>query len=120
MLKAIHAYASDFYSRNLGEGAVVDFHSLDETALLCMGILLEEMADGVLGDTGDLAFTEGEAVEPEARRGDAMGRESSGNVSTGEVQAMSVPTKIMTEEDSASPVPRSSKRRKTRHHGNGG
>ena len=34
--------------------------SLDETALLALGILLEEMAGYVLGETGDLAFVEGE------------------------------------------------------------
>ena len=60
LLKAIHAYASDFY----GSGAVGDthndFHSLDETALIAMGILLEEAAKEILGGMGDLAFVEDE------------------------------------------------------------
>ncbi len=38
---------------------------MDETALIALGILIEETARGVLGETGDLAFTEadGEAEE---------------------------------------------------------
>ena len=43
----------------------MDFESMDETALLALGILLEEMAEHVLGDTGDLAFVEGEQIEEE-------------------------------------------------------
>lgn len=43
----------------------MDFVSMDETALLALGILLEEMAEHVLGDTGDLAFVEGEQIEEE-------------------------------------------------------
>ena len=43
----------------------MDFESMDETALLALGILLEEMAEYVLGDTGDLAFAEGEQIEEE-------------------------------------------------------
>lgn len=56
LLKAIHAYASDFY------GALPDgqdsFGSMDETALIAMGILLEEATVEGLGGTGDLAFVE--------------------------------------------------------------
>ena len=33
---------------------------MDETALLAMGILIEEAAKESLGETGDLTFTEGE------------------------------------------------------------
>ena len=58
LLKAIHAYASDFYSRATTTRGVIDFQSFDETALLGLGLLIEEMADHVLGDTGDLAFVE--------------------------------------------------------------
>lgn len=60
MLKAIHAYASDFYGRAVKGRGMVDFESLDETALLAVGVLMEEMAGEVLGETGDLAFVEGE------------------------------------------------------------
>ena len=60
LLKAIHAYASDFYGRAVKGRGKVDFESLDETALLAMGILMEEMARDALRETGDLAFVEGE------------------------------------------------------------
>ncbi|WPH03828.1 Hypothetical protein R9X50_00671100 [Acrodontium crateriforme] len=60
LLKIIHAYASDFYHRRTADGKPESFKSLDETALLAMGILLEEAADEALGATGDLAFVEGE------------------------------------------------------------
>ena len=97
LLKAIHTYASDFYSKALAPPSLADnnnlneeqqqrrtgkihnhdgvddeetklmpteadisYHSMDETALIAMGILLEEMANGVIGETGDLAFTEAE------------------------------------------------------------
>ena len=63
LLKAIHAYASDFYGRAVKGKGMVDFESLDETALLAVGILMEEMAGDVLGETGDMAFVEGEDDE---------------------------------------------------------
>jgi len=63
LLKAIHTYASDFYQRATKNKGAIDFESLDETALLCFGILLEETARHVLGDTGDLAFVEGEEID---------------------------------------------------------
>lgn len=50
---------------------VVDFESLDETALLSLAILLEEMSAHVLGETGDLAFVEGEEDE-ELSDGDSL------------------------------------------------
>ncbi len=76
LLKAVHAYASRFYER-LGQrhdtgsrndcfvGARhVDEQSMDETALLAFGILLEEAGREVLGRRGDLVFTEGLSDEP--------------------------------------------------------
>lgn len=64
LLKTIHAYASDFYANAAPDGGKSDFKSLDETALLAMGILLEEAAAEALGKTGDLALVEA-AVEDE-------------------------------------------------------
>lgn len=91
LLKALHTYASDFYGRtydprghrikrrrkvkcdNGAEGvrakkerlrACQDFKSMDETALLAMGVLMEEMMRESVGETGDLAFTQ----EGERRR----------------------------------------------------
>ena len=59
LLKAIHTYASDFYSRATVDRGQVDFSSMDESALLALGILLEEAAEHVLGPTGDMVFVEG-------------------------------------------------------------
>lgn len=59
MLKAVHAYASDFYGSGALKDSRGDFRSLDETALIATGILLEEAAAASLGETGDLAFVEG-------------------------------------------------------------
>lgn len=36
---------------------------MDETALIAMGILLEEAAKESLGETGDMALVEGEEIE---------------------------------------------------------
>jgi hypothetical protein len=41
---------------------------LDETALLALGILAEELCQEILGDTGDMVFTEGEARETSGRQ----------------------------------------------------
>lgn len=38
---------------------------MDETALIAFGILLEESAREMMGETGDLAFTEGADVDEE-------------------------------------------------------
>lgn len=69
MLKAMHGYASHFYealdqrldSTGRGSAKRVDEKSMDETALLAFGILLEEAARDSLGKHGDLVFTEGVA-----------------------------------------------------------
>lgn len=60
LLKAVHAYASNFYGRR---GEKADFCSLNETALMAFGVLLEEWADGLLGRGGEGVFVEGEVVK---------------------------------------------------------
>lgn len=62
MLEAIHAYTADFYDRTNADRGRTDWKSMDETALIAMGILLEEMAKESLGDTGDMVLVEGEKV----------------------------------------------------------
>ena len=62
LLKAIHCYASDFYSRAVPNAGTGDWKTFDETALLAMGILMEEAARESIGRTGDLVFTEGEEL----------------------------------------------------------
>ena len=44
------------------DGGQHDIKSMDETALLAFGILLEESAAHVLGENGDMVFVEGEAI----------------------------------------------------------
>jgi hypothetical protein len=64
LLKAIHEYSSEFYgtlNRHQGiseSGRNLDEGSMDETALLAFGILLEEAGREVLGRRGHLVFTE--------------------------------------------------------------
>lgn len=68
LLKAVHGYSSRFYE-HLHRGnkhrmtrrrrGNVDARSMDETALLAVGILLEESGKHVLGKRGDTVFTEG-------------------------------------------------------------
>ncbi|MCJ1350495.1 MAG: hypothetical protein MMC33_000476 [Icmadophila ericetorum] len=60
LLKAIHIYAADFYNRATIEKGLKDFRSMDGTALLALGILLEEKANEELGEAGDMVFVEGE------------------------------------------------------------
>ncbi|KAL9013068.1 MAG: hypothetical protein Q9173_002205 [Seirophora scorigena] len=61
LLKAVHTYASDFYGAGLGkhEEGMVSFGSMDETALMAVGILLEEAVGRLVEGTGDLVFVEG-------------------------------------------------------------
>lgn len=58
LLKTIHAYVADYYARTTPDEGRSDERSLDETALIAMGILLEEAAAKCIGKTGDLALVE--------------------------------------------------------------
>ena len=112
LLKAIHTYASDFYGRATANGGLLDFESLDETALLSLGILLEEMAEHVLGDTGDLAFVEGEDID-KAAHGPAKGTQTmNAEVTKSSKTASTAPASA---ETSNSEVKQRHKRRKIRH-----
>ena len=57
LLKALHAYASEYYSVLAGNDDL-NFKSLDETALLALGVLVEEAATAALRETGHLALVE--------------------------------------------------------------
>lgn len=60
LLEALHAYVSAIYSKTpMPGGYQSTWKFMDETALIALGILMEETAGRILGDTGDLAFTEG-------------------------------------------------------------
>ena len=79
LLKAIHAYTSDFYARATLDSGKCDYRSMNETALLAIGILLEEAAVEVLGETGDMVLVEPERMgivlpEDRATRHQVIGR----------------------------------------------
>ncbi|KAH8820895.1 hypothetical protein F5884DRAFT_65424 [Xylogone sp. PMI_703] len=68
LLKALHCYASDFYANATPDHGASDWRSLDETALIALGILMEETCKEVLGESGDLVFTEGQEIEDHPRK----------------------------------------------------
>ncbi|KAH8153488.1 uncharacterized protein LAJ45_02301 [Morchella importuna] len=63
LLIAVHQYVADFYGAH-GMGAV-SYRSMDETALLAVGMLLEETVKSCLGEDGDLALIEQESSSEE-------------------------------------------------------
>ncbi len=63
LLKAVHAYASDFYSLATHDRGKYDFKSLDETAMIAMGLLLEEAAREMLEENGDMALVQAGGLE---------------------------------------------------------
>lgn len=135
LVKALHGYASHFYEamgqrhnrKGRGNTARVDERSMDETALLSVGILLEEAARESLGRNGDLVFTEG--VDDDDDNGDDDdGDDNDDDVDSGDEGASAQRRKQTT----TSPRPQSytpvgfedepgfwrrkySKRRKTKH-----
>lgn len=118
LLKAIHAYASDFYGRAVKGKGMVDFESLDETALFAVGMLMEEMAGEVLGETGDMAFVEGEDDVVEGADGESHPEDVT---SSGEERPESIavasevaPEAATPDKDSRDGGKRRRKRRKTR------
>jgi hypothetical protein len=56
---------------------------MDETALIALGILMEETARGVLGETGDLAFTEAAEKDEE----ETLARANKWSMSAGKMAA---------------------------------
>ncbi|KAJ5500130.1 hypothetical protein PEX1_043490 [Penicillium expansum] len=65
LLETIHAYAADYYEYATADNGKDDHQTMDETALLAVGILIEEMAKEELGETGDLALVEGQELSEE-------------------------------------------------------
>jgi hypothetical protein len=88
LLKAIHAYTSNQYTCTTSNKGLSDWRSLDETALIAMGILLEEAAQEALGETGDLMFVEGEEEEilTPAKTGRKRGKSAVDSISEGRAQ----------------------------------
>lgn len=76
LLETIHAYAADYYQYATADNGKDDHQTMDETALLAMGILIEEMAKEELGETGDLALVEGRELSEEEDDEEKTGVES--------------------------------------------
>ncbi|KAL2255456.1 hypothetical protein VTK26DRAFT_3354 [Humicola hyalothermophila] len=110
LLKSVHGYASRFYeavtarlgAHSLVGNRTIDERSMDETALLAFGILLEEASRDVLGKRGDLVFTEASAEE--TRTINAIQAEDFSNSFSGSI--------LGAENAVASPSHRGAKRRK--------
>ena len=119
LLKAIHAYASEFYGRAVKGRGKVDFESLDETALLAMGILMEEMAGEVLGETGYKAFVEGEDDTGEGAEEGASSKEGTvggeEDLETTNLASEVVSKEATSDKEGSNINKRRRKRRKTRH-----
>ena len=62
---ALHANISRLYAKTERPGMHRTRKPMDETALIALSILMEETARGVLGETGDLAFTEAVSKDEE-------------------------------------------------------
>jgi hypothetical protein len=62
LLKAVHAYAADFYSNATLDRGKHDSRSMDGSALIAIGCLLEEASRQLLGENGDMVL-----VEPRSR-----------------------------------------------------
>lgn len=65
LLKAVHSYVSDFYAVTTAHEGAKDHRTFDGSALLALGILLEEASVEVLGENGDMALVEPEGMENE-------------------------------------------------------
>jgi hypothetical protein len=73
LLTAIHAYVAHYCSTMSSGDSYKAWRSMDETALLAMGILVEEAVRDALGGTGDLAFVEGDINDGPSSRTNQVG-----------------------------------------------
>lgn len=86
LLKDVHAYVADYYELANVDGHKIDFKSFDETALIAMGILLEEACREALGENGDMVFTEPAVCDRQMPRDRLSLRQVIGSVVPKEVQ----------------------------------
>ncbi|KAF2178573.1 hypothetical protein K469DRAFT_695370 [Zopfia rhizophila CBS 207.26] len=80
LLNALHAYVSKFYASSSEKLSEKAWKSMDETALIALGILVEETVKEVLGETGELAFlgTPEDSPEPSSAGDSALDSPLSG------------------------------------------
>lgn len=76
LLEALHAYISKLYSRTQKASEQPAWRCMDETALIALGILMEETVKEVLGETGDLALLEAARSDEEMALADDVDEEA--------------------------------------------
>lgn len=126
LLKALHAYAARLYScvpqksrrgrresdrkfvgpAEEGSAGSASWRSLDETALLALGVLVEELARAcVLGDTGtgDMVFAEGVEVDEGAQVETGLLSSAAASASIEKVDGQSDISMVDAESEAASP-----------------
>lgn len=101
LLTAIHAYVSKLYSRNAESDGLPAWKCMDETALIALGILMEETAREVLGETGDFAFIEA-ADEEEDKLLDPQNGHASADTGSSEPEQVSRAASIEMDSDGTS------------------
>ncbi|KIX97843.1 uncharacterized protein Z520_06621 [Fonsecaea multimorphosa CBS 102226] len=106
MLKAVHAYASDFYSRAVPGQGTFDFRTLDETALIAFGILLEEAVKETLGQDGDMVFVEPEGLKHGLDETKLTKYQVKGRVKTAKAPKMESSEDSLPEDESPAKKPR--------------
>ncbi|KAB2570317.1 hypothetical protein DBV05_g11027 [Lasiodiplodia theobromae] len=79
LLKALHAHSSEVYAQAYGRHAKTLYKSLDETALLTLGILMEEAAADIFDEVGNMKLEKPEEnghvnVENDSSRPDSGGK----------------------------------------------
>jgi hypothetical protein len=115
LLEAIHSYSSHFYANAVDNRGSNDFASMDETALIAMGILLEELANHSLGETGDLVLVERDDEDESDLESVASGLSTGSRVRKRSNSVRSVGASgISSAEDSAASSRRKAKRNKKR------
>lgn len=60
ILEAVQSYAGHFYANTGDNRRTEHFSSMNGSALIAMGILLEELGNELLGETGDMVLVERE------------------------------------------------------------
>ncbi|KUL88518.1 hypothetical protein ZTR_05499 [Talaromyces verruculosus] len=60
IIEAVQSYAGHFYANTTASRRTEPFSSMNGSALIAMGVLLEELGNELLGETGDMVLVERE------------------------------------------------------------
>lgn len=99
LLKAIHAYSSEFYTAATEDGGLIDLRSFDETALLALGILLEEATNEALNGGKDTMLLEPEGTQDQLPALDVGQKHVLGRVKPRVVQVQQLEAQVRREDD---------------------